>query len=208
MKIDELVQSAVLKVQGLDQQSQEISKLISFIQEIANQTNLLALNAAIEAARAGEHGKGFAVVADEVRKLAELVSTSVKDITNIVNNIQTETVDVTAALQGGYKEVSEGTDKIKQTNETFIEIKKAVNVMVESIQIVSNNLSQFTANSQKMNAAIQEIAATSEEAAAGVEETAASSQQITSSMEEVATSSKQLSEIAEDLNAVVMKFKL
>src|SRR5699024_1218312 len=92
--IDEIVQDAVDKVEGLDRHSQEISELVSVIQDIAEQTNLLALNAAIEAARAGEHGQGFAVVADEVRKLAEESSNSVVHITEIVNRIQDESSNV------------------------------------------------------------------------------------------------------------------
>ena len=131
--INDIVLDSVRKVEGLNEQSDEISKLVSVIDDISNQTNLLALNAAIEAARAGEHGKGFAVVADEVRKLAEQVQFSVADISAIVNRIQHDTGSVTRSLQEGYQEVKKGTEQITETSETFNHISEAVKGMITSI---------------------------------------------------------------------------
>lgn len=207
-KVNGIVQDAVEKVQGLDVQTQEISKLVSVIQSISDQTNLLALNAAIEAARAGEHGRGFAVVADEVRKLAEQVSVSVTEITDIVNSIQNESGIVAESLIEGYTEVEKGTNQIKTTGETFANISSAITEMADNIKTVSTNLSEIADQSYKMNGSIEEIAAISEESAAGVEQTSAASQQTSSSMEEVAGSSEQLASLAEELNSLVGRFRL
>jgi methyl-accepting chemotaxis protein len=206
--IDQIVQEAVVKVQGLDKQSQEISKLVMVIRDIAEQTNLLALNAAIEAARAGDQGRGFAVVADEVRKLAEQVSHSVTDITGFVGTIQNESSTVVEALQTGYSEVEKGTSQIQTTKETFNGINQAVNDMTDRIRTVTDNLSHISATTQEMNASIEEIASISEESAAGVEETSASAEQTSSSMEEVAGSSEALAKLAEELNGLIRRFKL
>lgn len=208
MTIDAIVKEAAEKVQGLDKQSQEITKLVEVIRDIAEQTNLLSLNAAIEAARAGEHGKGFAVVADEVRKLAEQVSSSVGDITTIVQNIQNESNVVANSLQDGYKEVDEGSKQIKATGESFNQINQSVSEMVQRIHTISGNLNEISENSTKMNQSIEEIAAVSEESAAGVEQAAASAQQSSSSMEEVSSSIKDLAELAQDLQEQVEKYKV
>lgn len=208
LKINHIVKDAVAKVQDLDNQSKKISQLVIVIKDVADQTNLLALNAAIEAARAGEHGKGFAVVADEVKKLAEQVALSVSDITEIVTEIQTESSAVAGSLTIGYEEVEHGTSEIETTGKTFNEISAAVTEMVENIKVVSNNLAKTAGSCQVMNESIAEIAAVSEESAAGVEQVSASSQQASSSMEEVSGSSEHLAQLAEELNHMVRQFKL
>ncbi|WP_371069374.1 methyl-accepting chemotaxis protein [Sediminibacillus sp. JSM 1682029] len=207
-QIDAIVKNAVEKVKGLDNQSKEISKLVGVIKDIAEQTNLLALNAAIEAARAGEQGKGFAVVADEVRKLAEQVSSSVTDITGIVTSIQAESGSVAEALQGGYEEVENGTAQIKTTGQTFDGINHSINEMVESVTVITGNLTSIVETSGQMSQSIEDIAAVSEESAAGIEETSASIQQTSSSMEEIADRSTELSRLADNLNGLIGRFKV
>lgn len=206
--IHHIVHQAVERVRSLDNQSQEISKLISVIQEIAEQTNLLALNASIEAARAGEHGRGFAIVAEEVRKLAEGVAHSVTDITEIVTNIQKESCSVTSSLKEGYEEVERGTAQVEETETKFKDIHAAIRKVATNVHDMSEQLSTVVANSQEMNASIEEIASVSEEAAAGIEETSASSQQTSSSMEEVAASANELAVLAEELSNIVRSFKV
>ena len=206
--IDQIVNAAVEKVEGLDSQAQEISQLVQVIHNIAEQTNLLALNATIEAARAGEYGQGFAVVANEVRKLAEESARSVENITEIVSRIQNESSSVASSLRDGYKEVEQGTVQIATTNETFNEISNSVTEMIDKIHHISELLADIVANSQEMNKAIEDIAAISEESAAGVEETTAMTEQTNAAMEDVAQSSTELAKLAEELNLLVEQFKL
>lgn len=206
--IDQIVQKAVLKVQGLDKQTQEISNIVNVVNAIAEQTNLLALNAAIEAARAGEHGKGFVVVAEEVRKLAEQVSTSVSSITDILYTIRSESSEVVSSLQDGYVEVEKGTEQIKTTGITLENINIAISNMINQIHTITDSLSQITENCSNMNHSIENIAATSEQSAAGIEQTSASIQQNLSSMEDITSNAQQLSRLADDLNSIVHKFNI
>lgn len=208
LKINGIMQEAVTKMDHLDKQTQEISTLVSIIQSIAQQTNLLALNAAIEAARAGEHGKGFAVVADEVRKLAEQVSISVTDITKIVTNIQNETDIVESSLKDGYAEIQQGTGQIQSTGDTFNQISTSVTHMVGAIENVTEYLSENVKRTQHMSDTVEEIASISEETAAAVEQTSATTQEFNSSIEEVSISTIQLAKLADELNELVHHFKI
>ena len=207
-KINEIVKNSVSKVENLSGHTKQITNLVKVITEIADQTNLLALNAAIEAARAGEHGKGFAVVADEVRKLAEQVTKSVSNISNIVYSIQNETSEVTSTLMVGYEEVVRGAIQTNTSKETFDTISKAVSEMATNIETVTNNLQSISQKAHTIDSTIETIAAISEESAASSEEAAATVEEVASSMDHVASNAEELSKDAGQLNTLVSQFKI
>lgn len=206
-KIDDLVRNSVMKMQALENETKEISKLVSIIKEIAKQTNLLALNAAIEAAQAGEHGRGFGVVAREVWELAGKVDQSVSEITEIVKNVQMNARDTALSLENGYEEVIEGTEQIDETTKKFNNIFVSVNEMTALIQTITEKIGEITERSKEVNTAIEEIGAISAESTASIQETAAISEESSASMEEVAESADHLAKLSENLNQLVHKFK-
>lgn len=204
--IHHIMKEAVTKVEGLNNQSVEITKLVQVIEAIANQTNLLALNASIEAARAGEHGKGFAVVAEEVRKLAEQVNASVTDISAIVDGMHHETEAVRDSLQQGYTEVQNGTEKISTTSGTFENILNAIDQLSMNVETISASLTEISTTTETINTSIEESAKVAEQSAASIEKSSTTVQHSANTMAGVSHSADELSTMAELLNAELEKF--
>ncbi|PKG25124.1 methyl-accepting chemotaxis protein [Niallia nealsonii] len=206
--IDQIVSQSVKKVKGFEKHTKEISKIVEVISGIAKQTNLLALNAAIEASRAGEHGNGFAVVAEEVRKLADQVTLSVKDIIIIVEDIHEESSGVVLSLEKVYKEVREGSKQIEMTGITFEQINQSALKMAKMIKDVSQNLMMLANSNEMVYQSIETISSISQESAAGIEETTAAIQASNSSIQEVTSQSNQLANLSGELNNLILHFKL
>ncbi len=136
-EIATVVSEAAAKVIDLGKNSDKIGEIIKVINDIAEQTNLLALNAAIEAARAGEHGRGFAVVADEVKKLSERTSNATKEIQEMINKIQRDTKDVVSSINAGNEVVQRGKDSAQKAGEAILNIVNTTNKVVDEIAQVA-----------------------------------------------------------------------
>ncbi len=195
-------------VRNLGEKSKHIGYIVDVITGIAKQTNLLALNAAIEAARAGEQGRGFAVVADEVRKLAEQSAEAAKQIANIINEIQEEIILVIGNMQAGILEVDNGTKAVNDAGDSFYQIVDSVNLVTTKVQEVSVAAEQMAAGAQETVHAMNNVACISEETAASAEEVAAATQEQSASIQEVAASATVLAGLAEDLRQMVANFRV
>ncbi|MBL5766927.1 hypothetical protein B5V88_00960 [Heyndrickxia sporothermodurans] len=195
-------------IQELGERSEQIGQIVKVITGIADQTNLLALNAAIEAARAGEHGKGFAVVADEVRKLAEQSALSSKQITNLIQTIQVETSKAVTSMERATKEVFEGIDVVHFAGEAFYMIQESVQTVTKQIQEVSAASEQMSTGVTHVAHSIEEITSVSETNAAGTQTVSAAAEQQLASMEEITSSTFTLAKVAEELQQLTKKFNV
>jgi methyl-accepting chemotaxis protein len=170
-KISEAVQSSSEIIEDLGRQSDQITSIVNTIKEIADQTNLLALNAAIEAARAGEQGRGFAVVADEVRKLAERTTLSTAEIGGMVGKIQNGTRSAVESMQTGVQQASKGVDLASQAGASINEIRDGSTRVMDVVNSISDSIREQGTVSSEIAKNIEQIAQMSEESASAVEHT-------------------------------------
>jgi len=168
------------KVQELGKRSDDIGRIIRVIDDIADQTNLLALNAAIEAARAGEQGRGFAVVADEVRKLAERTSSATKEITAMITTIQAETRSAVTAMEAGTKEVGLGMESTTQAGCSLHEIIQMSEQVGDMVAHIATAATEQSAASEEINGNIENIARITASTSAGAQQTSRALQDLSS----------------------------
>ena len=168
--IAEAVGSTGKKVEELGKSSDQIGRIIGVIDDIADQTNLLALNAAIEAARAGEQGRGFAVVADEVRKLAERTTSATKEITQMIRNIQNETKVAVSAMDAGTKQVEDGVKSTAKAGDALREIIHMAEQVGEMITHIATAAAEQSTAAEEINNNVEQTANLVKETASGTQE--------------------------------------
>jgi methyl-accepting chemotaxis protein len=193
-RIAERVKESALTVESLGARSDQIGEIVGTIEDIADQTNLLALNAAIEAARAGEQGRGFAVVADEVRALAERTTKATKEIGAMIKAIQMETKGAVSSMEEGVKAVEKGTEDAGRSGLALQEILEQANSVTMQINQIATAAEQQTATTNEITNNIQQITEVVHETAKGSQESA--------------SAANQLSRFADELQHLVGNFKL
>lgn len=206
--IAESVTESAEVIRQLAARSEEISNISDTISGIAEQTNLLALNAAIEAARAGEHGRGFAVVADEVRKLAEGSALAAAQIADLIRVIQSDTTKAVERMEQGTLDVQSGKSVVDKAGNSFGTIVKAVIGLTENAEIILRAARSSAEKINKLVAVMDELNKTSAAVSQEAESVSAATQQLSASMDEIAGASKNMSDMAQKLQDSTAMFKL
>lgn len=193
-RIAERVQSSAKTVEALGRRSDEIGAIVGTIEDIADQTNLLALNAAIEAARAGEQGRGFAVVADEVRALAERTTRATREIGQMIKAIQQETKTAVTAMEEGVNEVEQGTEEATRSGEALRNIQDEINALHMQVQQIATAAEEQTATTSEISNNIHNITEVAQSTVEGARKTSGAAQH--------------LSRLSSELERLVGQFKL
>jgi methyl-accepting chemotaxis protein len=207
-EVSQAIQTLAASVDVLGRRSEEIGKIVDVITSIADQTNLLSLNAAIEAARAGESGRGFSVVAEEVRKLAEGSGKAAEQIGELIKEVQTETAKAVKYMEIGTSEVALGTEVVGRTGEVLRDINEAVSRTAALADEIAKAMGEQRERTASVDRAMHDIAAVVEQNAASAEETAAAAEEQTACMEEVSSSAQDLADMAHRLEESVHIFRL
>jgi len=207
-EIQAVVDGATEIVRRLGERTQEINQIVNVITNIAQQTNLLALNAAIEAARAGEHGRGFAVVADEVRKLAEGSGRAAAQISELVNHIDGETRRAVVQMESGAGEVSEGATVIDSSLASLEDIAATIEETAAMVQEITASTEEQKVSAERIVQAVDEVAKIAEDTSAATEQTSISTESLTASMQEMTASAQELARLASLMQGSVERFIL
>ena len=206
--VHQTTEETASRVDELGEKSKQINQIVDLITAISEQTNLLALNASIEAARAGENGRGFAVVANEVKTLAQQSQEAAKNISVIIEDIESEVEKTVTAMNNNKQMVQDGLEFVNQSGKTFNEIAQMIGEVAKMSKEVSDHLMEVNNSSEEMVKDIENVANIAEQASERIQNVAMSAKEQNLAMGEIAVSAETLKKMAQELQESTSMFKI